>query len=196
MFTGIIRYQGKVEELDLSEHGAKVRISSPELVSNIQVGSSVSVNGVCLTATSVNDQNFSADLMPQTLRLSSLGEYQVGDSVNLEPSLRVGDEVGGHFVYGHVDAVGEILSIKQEGDATLISIWYPAGLVKYFAPQGSVAVDGVSLTLAEVRESDFTVSLIEETMHLTNLSDRQVGDKVNIEADMMIKYLDQLYGRK
>jgi len=192
MFTGIIKHQGKIDHFESSHDGAKIRIVSPGLVSTIEIGSSVAANGVCLTATEIDANGFTADVMPQTLKLTDLGDYTVGQSVNLESSLRAGDEIGGHFVYGHIDGVGEIVSIVDEGEATLMSIKPPEHLMKYFAPQGSVAIDGISLTLARIESGTITVSLIEETMRQTNLSDREVGDMVNLEVDMLAKYLEKL----
>ncbi len=178
--------------MESSEDGARIRIKNFEVARNIEIGSSVAVNGVCLTAVEIGEDYFEADVMLQTLKLTNLGDYEVGQSVNLETSLRVGDELGGHFVYGHVDGVGEIISIKDEGDSTLIQISYPESPARYFAPQGSVAIDGVSLTIAKLDRGSLMVSLIKETMNLTNLSDRKSGDKVNLEADMMAKYLDRM----
>ncbi len=192
MFTGIIKQQGKIDCFESSQEGAKIRINCPELAGLIEVGSSVSTNGVCLTATEVDAAGFSADIMPQTLKLTTFGKYQFGEAVNLEPSLRVGDELGGHFVYGHIDGVGEIVSIEPDGDAIVFKI-HPVGCkMKLFAPQGSVAIDGISLTLVQVDAKTITVSLIAETMKQTNLSDRKVGDKLNLEVDMLAKYLERI----
>jgi len=196
MFTGIIKHQGIIDGFESSSDGARIRIKCKEVAQVIEIGSSVAVNGVCLTAVEIGKDYFEADVMLQTIKLTNLGEYQAGQSVNLETSLRVGDELGGHFVYGHVDGVGEVISISDDGDSTLVEITYPPELTKYFAPQGSVAIDGISLTVAKLSNNSLTVSLIKETMSFTNLSDRKSGDKVNLEVDMMIKYLDQLYGSK
>lgn len=192
MFTGIIKHQGKIDHFESSDKGAKIRIVCPDIAGTIGVGSSVSTNGVCLTAIEVDVNGFTADVMPQTLKLTDLGDYTVGQNVNLEPSLRAGDEIGGHFVYGHVDGVGEISSVEPEGSAIVIKIEAIASILKRIVAQGSIAVDGVSLTIADVGSDWFTVSLIAETMEQTNLSDRKVGDKVNLEVDMLAKYLERI----
>ncbi|MBU0531809.1 MAG: riboflavin synthase [Candidatus Uhrbacteria bacterium] len=192
MFTGIIKHQGIIDQFESSPEGAKIRIVSSALVGLIEIGSSVAVNGVCLTAIEIDTDGFTADVMPQTLKLTDLGDYTIGQSVNLETSLRAGDEIGGHFVYGHIDGVGEIASVIDEGDATLVTIQPSEHLMKYFVPQGSIAIDGVSLTLARVNSDTITVSLIAETLRQTNLSDRKVGDKVNLEVDMLAKYLEKI----
>lgn len=199
MFTGIIKCLGKVE---LQNQGIKV--IAPGIISQIEIGSSVCVSGVCLTATQIDRDGFVSEIMPQTLRLTTLGDLRAGDKVNLEPSLRLGDEIGGHFIYGHVDGVGEVVKLYSEGDARILSIQAPETLSKYLVPQGSIAVDGVSLTIASsytrgqlpppMAESEgFSVSLIQETLERTTLSDLKAGDKVNLEADMMIKYFSQIH---
>lgn len=203
MFTGIIKHQGIIDGFESSKDGARIQVRTnplsglpleggEDLIQKIKIGSSVAVNGVCLTAVEIGEDYFVADVMLQTLKMTNLGDYKVGRSVNLETSLCVGDELGGHFVYGHVDGVGEIESIKNEGDSTLMQIRPPESLARYFAPQGSVAIDGISLTIARLENNSIVVSLIPETMNLTNLSDRKTGDRVNLEVDMFTKYLEKL----
>ena len=187
MFTGIIKYLGKIEKQD-----QRIKVVVPEIVSQIEIGSSIAVNGVCLTATQIDRDGFVAEVMPQTLRLTTLGDMKPGDQVNLEPSLRLGDEIGGHFIYGHVDGVGEIVKLYSEGEAKILSIQASKTITKYLVPQGSIAIDGVSLTIANVQNDVFEVSLIQETLSRTTLSNLKAGDKVNLEADMMLKYFDRL----
>lgn len=192
MFTGIIRDTGRIEAMEEIGEKHRIRIASSETPKTAQIGSSICVSGTCLTVVELSDTGFAFDVMDQTLRLTTMGEREVGDSVNLEGSMRVGDEVGGHFVYGHVDGVAKITRIEREGDSVIMTFEPPRHLMKYLGPQGSVTLDGISLTVANLRDSDFDVSLIDHTMKETTLSDRQVGDGVNMEADMMMKYLDTL----
>jgi len=191
MFTGIIKYIGQAT---VQEN--QIKIVAPKIISQIEIGSSVCASGVCLTATQIDRDGFVAEIMPQTLRLTTLGDLQSGDQVNLEPSLRLGDEIGGHFIYGHVDGVGEIVKLYSEGDAKILSIQAPEAILKYVVPQGSISIDGVSLTIANVQDNVFEVSLIQETLDHTTLSNLKAGDKVNLEADMMIKYFSQIHEQK
>lgn len=194
MFSGIIFHEGMIASATKDAHGGmQLRVDAPTLVAQLRPGSSVSVSGVCLTATSVDEQRFTVDLMPQTLSLTTASTWKQGDKVNLESSLRVGDELGGHFVYGHVDGLAEVTAIENEGNAVIVTLRPPESLMKYIAPQGSVTLDGVSLTVANLQSETFTVSLIPETVRLTTWKQVKIGGKVNLEVDMMIKYLDHLH---
>lgn len=186
MFTGIIKSFGTVLEIKKKEAGSEIILEIAE--SNVSLGSSVSVGGICLTVTQKEDSIVHFDVMPETLKKTTLGDRASGDKVNIETTLRVGDEVGGHFVYGHVDGVGEVVNIVNQGDNRLIEFKASENILKYIAPQGSVAVDGVSLTVASFMGSTFTVSLIPFTLRNTTLGMLKVGDKVNVESDMLAKY--------
>lgn len=189
MFTGIVQSTGIVQGLHKEGQGMRLVILAPDL--KIIVGASVSVSGVCLTVSKKEKDLLFFDVMNVTLSKSTLGQLKEGDSVNLETSLRVGDEIGGHFVYGHVDAVCKILSIEKANDAHVVSIGIVPQIQKYIAPQGSVAVDGVSLTVSDMDSQSFSVSLVLHTREVTTLRSLQVGDMVNIEVDMLAKYAYQ-----
>ena len=194
MYTGIIHHQGTVGSVvKIDDGGLRIQIDAPsEILLPMKEGSSVNVAGICLTARDITDTSFSADVMPQTLRLTTAGGWHVGTSVNLEPSLRVGDEMGGHVLYGHVDGVAEVVSRRGEGNAVLVTFAPPAHLMPYFAPQGSVALDGVSLTIVDVHPATFSVSLIPLTRELTTLGTLREGDRVQCEVDMMMKYIERI----
>lgn len=196
MFTGIIRDIGTIQTIEDRGEQVRLTVTSSKTPKEAQIGSSISNSGICLTVVELNEESFAFDVMPQTMRLTALGSYKEGDRLNLEGSMRVGDEVGGHFLYGHVDGVATVTGIKKEADAVIVTLEPPNHLMKYLAPQGSVALDGVSLTVAVLREHDFDVSLIEHTMQETTLSERKVGDGLNMEVDMMMKYLERLVEAK
>ena len=191
MFTGIIKHIGTIEAMDRVGDDIRLTVNVKVIPQTAEIGASVSNSGVCLTVVEKTDDTISYDVMTQTVKLTSLGDKQVGDKVNIEGSMRVGDEVGGHFVYGHVDGVAKITGLTQVGDAVIMTITPPAPLMKYIAPQGSVAIEGVSLTVAEQRKN-FDISLIQHTMEETNFPELTVGSKVNIEVDMMMKYLERI----
>lgn len=193
MYSGIILHQGKVSELSVNaEGGMRLRLEAPTIIDRLAEGSSVNVSGVCLTAFDLDATGFFVDIMPQTLKLTTCGDWDVGEVLNLEPSLRVGDELGGHFVYGHIDGYAEIVAMEKKGNAVVAQLKLPPELIKFVVPQGSVTLDGVSLTVVEVNGELFSVSLIPETIERTTWTSRQPGDFVNFEADMMIKYLWQV----
>lgn len=157
----------------------------------LEVGDSIAVNGVCLTVVQIFPASFYADVMPETLRKTNLNELKNGDKVNLERALPAGGRLGGHFVSGHIDATGTILAQKKEGNALVLEIAAPAAVTNYLIPKGSVAVDGISLTIVEVGESSFSVSLIPHTAKYTTLGYKKPGDKVNLEADLLGKYVQK-----
>ena len=193
MFTGLVADLGTVSEVETSGDGQRLLIES-SLTGELGEGDSVAVNGVCLTATTISGRAFSADVMHETLRRSSLAEVAPGSRVNLELPLRAHDRLGGHFVQGHVDGVGAISAVEDDGFARVVTIAAPAGLLRYVVEKGSIAVDGVSLTVAAVLSGSFTVSLIPETLQRTNLGHAAAGDRVNLEVDVLAKYVEKLMG--
>ena len=189
MFTGLVS-PGEVLAVDAVDGGVRVRVAgAPDAIAD---GDSVAVNGVCLTATSVNGASFTADVMNETLRRTSLGALAAGARVNIELPLRPADRLGGHFVQGHVDGVGEVREVRADGFARVVEVAAPPELLRYVAEKGSIAMDGVSLTVAAVTDAGFTVSLIPETLERTNLGSLESGDRVNLEVDILAKYLERL----
>lgn len=197
MFTGLVMDCGQVQEITNGVDSARLGIST-SLANQLSIGDSISVNGVCLTATGVEIDSFTADVMLQTLRLTSLGSLQVGDQVNLELAARADSRLGGHIVQGHVDGVGEIVSNEPGERWNRCEIKIPQALSRYIVNQGSITVDGVSLTVGSIEDqtSTITVWLIPETLAKTNLSNKTTGDKVNIEVDVLAKYVERLIQRK
>jgi riboflavin synthase len=191
MFTGLVQDLGTVEELERSENGARLRVSAA-LAGELHEGDSVAVNGVCLTATAVRDHAFQADAMNETMARSALGALKRGARVNLELPLRASDRLGGHLVQGHVDGVGEVAVVADQGIARRVLISAPAEVLRYVVEKGSIAVNGVSLTVVEVDERSFTVSLIPETLERTNLGAVEPGAMVNLEVDVLAKYVERL----
>ncbi len=188
MFTGLVEEIGIVRSVVKSQLSALLTIKAGKVLDELEEGDSIAVNGVCLTVTGFSGDNFTVDVMAETLAKTNLGQLYEGSRVNLERALKVGDRLDGHFVTGHVDATGTVLSRRDRGIAADIWISIPQGMEKYFIPQGSVAVDGVSLTVAELSPDAFMVSLIPHTQKITTLGSRKAGDKVNIEADVLGKY--------
>jgi riboflavin synthase len=194
MFTGLVQGLGRIGAIERSSDGARVIIETP-LVSELHAGDSIAVNGVCLSATALENGSFAADAMNETLSRTSLGDLEPGAEVNLELPLRAGDRMGGHVVQGHVDGIGEIVDVADDGFARRIRIEAPPGLLRYVIEKGSIAVDGVSLTVAELDSRSFTVSLIPETLQRTNLGHARAGDRVNLEVDVLAKYVEKLIRR-
>ncbi len=194
MFTGLVENVGKVARLERSTDGVRVVIEAGDLAGEVADGDSVAVNGVCLTATSVADDAFAADVMNETLARSSLGALAPGSGVNLELPLRAGDRLGGHFVQGHVDGLGTLAEVAGDGFARRVRIEAGPDLMRYIVRKGSIAVDGVSLTVADLDERSFTVSLIPETLERTTLGGAEPGTKVNLEVDVLAKYVEKLVG--
>jgi riboflavin synthase len=191
MFTGIVREIGAVEEVDRSSAGARLRIAAG-LASELNPGDSVSVAGACLTVASRGDGTFEADVMNQTLSLTTLGDVEPGGRVNLEPALRAGESLGGHLVQGHVDATAEVTSARDDGIARRLEVQVPAPLRRYLVEHGSVTVDGVSLTVAALTQEGFEVSLIPETLERTTLGAAAEGGRVNLEVDQIARYVERL----
>jgi riboflavin synthase len=194
MFTGLVQDLGRVDVVDTSEDGVRLVVRTG-LAGQLATGDSVAVNGVCLTATAVTDSSFAADVMVETLRRSSLAGVASGTTVNLELPLRPHDRLGGHFVQGHVDGVGRVRDVTEDGFARLVTIDAGPELLRYVVLKGSIAVDGVSLTVSAVDDASFTVSLIPETLERTTLGAVAPGTAVNLEADMLAKHLEKLVSR-
>jgi riboflavin synthase len=194
MFTGLVADLGTVTSVDATADGVRLAVSTA-LAPEIGEGDSVSVNGVCLTATAIADGRFSADVMRETLRRSSLAEVAEGAEVNLELPLRAGDRLGGHVVQGHVDGVGTIAEVREDGFSRIVAISAPAETLRYVVEKGSIAVDGISLTVASVTDERFSVALIPETLERTNLGAAAPGQPVNLEVDVLAKYVEKLVTR-
>jgi riboflavin synthase len=191
MFTGLIMDLGQVIKIERNPESARIEISS-KLKNEIKLGDSVSVNGICLTAVEVTKQGFKADVMVQTLRLTSLAEISVGDKVNLELALLSTARLGGHMVQGHIDGIAEVIENSPGEKWNKFVVRIPAKLKKYVVNQGSIALDGVSLTVGEIRDDQVTIWLIPETLSRTNLASRHRGQKVNVEVDLLAKYVERL----
>jgi riboflavin synthase len=193
MFTGLIADVGCVAAVERHDDGATLQIDSA-LANEVQPGASVAVNGVCLTASEVSDAGFRAQAMNETLRRSSLGQLRHGARVNLELALRAGDRLGGHVVQGHVDGTGAVSGVRCEGFSRVLAIGVQPALARYLVEKGSVALDGVSLTVSALGEDAFEVSLVPETLMRTTLGEVQEGQLVNIEVDVLAKHLERLVG--
>ena len=191
MFTGLVAAIGAVERIESDPAGARISIAS-ELAGELAEGDSIAVSGVCLTATGLRAGAFDADVMNQTLELTSLGELSAGARVNLEPALRVTDRLGGHIVQGHVDAVGRVSELIDDGFARRVRVEVPGDLQRYVVERGSIALDGVSLTVAALDGSTIEVSLIPETLERTTLGDAAVGARINVEVDVIARHAERL----
>ncbi len=194
MFTGLVQGIGSVAGIERSDDGARVTIATP-LVAELATGDSIAINGVCLTAVELDGDSFAADAMNETLARTSLGDLAPGSQVNLELPLRATDRLGGHVVQGHVDGLGSILDVTDDGFARRIRIGAGPEVLRYIVEKGSIAVDGVSLTVTEVDDRSFTVSLIPETLQRTNLGAVDTGRRVNLEVDVLAKYVEKLMVR-
>jgi riboflavin synthase len=194
VFTGLVQGLGQVGAIEETADGARFLIAA-DVPLGLEDGDSIAVNGVCLTAVRSTTYNFFADVMHETLRRSSLGTIERGDRVNLELPLRPDDRLGGHFVQGHVDGVGSIASVEPDGFARVLRVSAPLELLRYVVEKGSIAIDGVSLTVAAVDEDGFAVSLIPETLERTTLGDAAPGRAVNLEVDVLAKYVEKLAAR-
>jgi riboflavin synthase len=194
VFTGLVQDLGTVTAVDATADGVRLDVRTT-LAGELALGDSVAVNGVCLTATAINGEHFSADVMHETLRRSSLAAVAGGAHVNLELPLRASDRLGGHVVQGHVDGVGTVRETREDGFARVLTIAAPADLLRYVVDKGSIAVDGISLTVVEAGEDWFSVSLIPETLERTNLGTAGPGQPVNLEVDVLAKYVEKLVNR-
>jgi riboflavin synthase len=191
MFTGIVEEIGTVRDTSRNRLAFEAR----QVLAGTRMGDSISVNGVCLTVVSLENHGFAANVMPETLRHTNLGGLHYGDPVNLERALLLGGRLGGHLVLGHVDDTGEVVNVISEEDARVMRISAPARLMRYIVEKGFVAVDGVSLTIADLDDASFAVSLVSYTMEGTTLGERRPGDTVNLEVDILAKYVESLKER-
>ena len=191
MFTGLIQDVGRVEAVEAGPGGARIRIATA-LAGQIESGDSVAVNGACLTATAVDADGFETEAMNQTLDLTALGGLEAGSRVNLEAAMRASDRLGGHIVQGHVDGVGEVVAVEADGFARRLRVALPPELMRYAIPQGSIALDGVSLTIAALGSDWAEASLIPETLERTNLGEAEPGRKLNVECDVIARYVERL----
>ena len=191
MFTGLVETMGLVHALEPRTAGIRLVIEAPAIAEGIQIGDSIANNGCCLTVVQINETLFSFDAGPETLACTNLGQKQVGDTINLERSVCLGDRLGGHLVTGHVDGLGEL--VKREDEQDWSTFWFkaPHNLSRQMAPKGSITVDGISLTLVDVTADQFSVALIPHTLKVTTLGKLQVGDQVNLETDLLAKYVER-----
>lgn len=192
MFTGIIEEVGEVKAVTLGARSMKLKISAKKILSDIQVGDSIAVNGICLTVTSYTGKDFTADAMPETVRVTSFSKMKSGDWVNLERALTLNRRLGGHIVSGHVDGLGEITEMNRDDNAVFIQVKIPESLAKYIVSKGSITIDGISLTVVSCARTWFSVSVIPHTASETTLGLKKPGDMVNIENDMLGKYIERL----
>jgi riboflavin synthase len=190
MFTGLIQEVGSIQSITTNAEGREFVIRAPGLIKEIGIDDSVATNGVCLTATKIENDTFRVQAIHMTLEKTSLGALKTGDKVNLELSLRPTDRLGGHFVQGHVNALGKILKIAKIGNNWEIEVSFPTDLRKYMISEGSICLDGISLTIARLTDSSFTVAIIPHTLEKTSLSAKKVGDVLNLEVDMIAKYIE------
>ena len=191
MFTGLVREVGTVASME----GGRLTIDAPETSQGVQLGDSIAIDGVCLTVVACVDSSLSFDAVPETLARTALGTLEQGSRVNLEPALRAGDALGGHYVQGHVDGVGAVQSVVPEGEGRRVRFEAPAELLKYIVAKGSIAVQGTSLTVAAVDEAGFEVALIPHTLQATTLGDLEPEQPVNLETDVLAKYVEKLLPR-
>jgi riboflavin synthase len=191
VFTGIVREVGRVEAVE-GEETVRLRVRAPETAGNTSRGDSISLSGVCLTATDAADGVLAFDAVPETLSRSTLGRLEAGADVNLEPALRAGEPLGGHLVQGHVDGVGRI----SHADERVLEIEAPADVLRYCVEKGSIAIDGVSMTIASLSDGSFTVAVVPHTREVTTLGGLSEGTEVNLEADVLAKYVERLLGER
>ena len=199
MFTGIVEEIGTITSIvTLPDQARQLSIRADAVLADAHPGDSISVNGVCLTVVEHSDGVFTADVMKQTLDFTTLGELEVDSPVNLERAARVDSRLGGHIVQGHVDGTGTVVAISPSEHWTVIAIHAPAELLKYVVPQGSITVNGVSLTVASLHDdvNEFTVSLIPTTLDVTTMGRLEIGDRVNLEVDVLAKYVERLVSRR
>jgi riboflavin synthase len=196
MFTGLVECTGEVVALNVSDTGAQLGLRAPAIASEVRLGDSVAVNGCCLTVVARDGQTLRFDLLRETLERTSLGAARVGSVVNLERALAAGARLGGHFVQGHVDCASTILALEPRGADHRLEVALPREFAGYVAFKGSIAIDGISLTVAEVGETSFVVWLIPHTMTATNLHTRHAGDRVNLEFDLLAKYVERILATK
>lgn len=191
MFTGIVEEIGQVNLI----RPDRLTVKAAKVLADVELGASIAVNGTCLTVTDFTADSFSVGIQPETLRRTNLGFLKVNDEVNLERALKLGGRLGGHLVQGHIDDTGKVVSIRQEQKSKLMTISAPHPLMRYMAVKGFITVDGLSLTIADMGADSFTVSLVEFTQNATTIAKKKVGDVVNLEVDIIAKYVESLAGR-
>jgi riboflavin synthase len=196
MFTGIVEEIGKIESVVKSEKSARITIKAHKVLEDVKLGDSISTNGVCLTVTAFNTGKFTVDVMAETMRRSNLSSISPGTEINLERALRAGDRLGGHMVSGHIDGTGTIKAFEEEDNAVWLTIEAPLDILKYIVQKGSIAIDGVSLTIAYIDDTVFKVSIIPHTKDATTLLNKKVGEIVNLECDMIGKYIEKFLSVK
>jgi riboflavin synthase len=196
VFTGIIEDKGKVSRIERRGEETRLVLELPPDLTEVQLGDSINVNGVCLTVTQKNEQRVELDLSLETLQKTALTELKAGDQVNLERALRLTDRLGGHIVTGHVDGIGEIAEKREERDFLQLRIRIPESVSRYVVQKGSIAIDGISLTVNEVQEGEIRMTVIPYTIEKTSLKEKRVGDRVNVEADILGKYVEKLLDRE
>jgi riboflavin synthase alpha subunit len=192
MFTGIVRERGRIVAVDGGMDGVRLEVEAPATAALSAIGDSISIDGACLTVTAVSDGRMSFDAVPETLRRTSLGRLARGAEVNVEPAVRAGEPLGGHVVQGHVDAVGRVRSVDPEGEGQRVWIEAPPDVLRLCVEKGSITVEGVSLTVAELADDAFAVALVPHTLTVTTLGRLASGDEVNLEADVLAKYVERL----
>jgi len=195
VFTGIVRELGVVVEAEDAGGGKSLAVRAPEAAARTGVGDSVAINGCCLTATAIEGGAMAFHAVPETIARTTLVSLEPDARVNVEPALRAGEELGGHYVQGHVDGVGRIQSVEAEGEGLRVFVEAPAGVLRYCVEKGSITVDGVSLTVAELGDDAFAVALVPHTLEATTLSELRPGQEVNLEADVLAKYVERLISR-
>jgi len=193
MFTGIIQAIGSIQEVHSSDNSVSLKINSNTLdISDSKIGDSIAVNGVCLTATQVSDNSFTADVSNETINCTTFSDLLIGDSVNLEKSLRINQGIDGHLVSGHVDGIGKVQSINKDGDSSRIKILVEDDIIKYIAKKGSICINGVSLTVNSVEDNIFDVNIVPHTFSVTTLRNLSVESNVNLEIDLIARYVERL----
>ena len=192
MFTGIVEELGNISKIKKTDTGKKFTITAKSIMDDLKVGDSVSVNGVCLTVTTYDESSFNLDLVKETLKKSNLGDLKKGNSVNLERAITLSTRLGGHILQGHVETVGVIMDKVPSGDGTTLSVGIDPGFMRYCISKGSIALDGVSLTIASMSENIIKIALIPHTLEMTTLGLKDVGDSLNIETDIIGKYIERL----
>ncbi len=192
MFTGIIEGKGRLVRIERRGEGKRLTIELPSYLTEMQLGDSISINGACLTVVEKSDRMVQFDLSEETIKRSTLGKLREGDKVNLERALRLSDRLGGHFVTGHIDGIGVITEKRRERDYVTLRVRVPENVLKYVVPKGSIAMDGISLTVNEVGDRDILLTLIPYTLEKTTLMDKREGEAVNLEADLLGKYVERL----
>ncbi|SET19627.1 riboflavin synthase [Thorsellia anophelis] len=192
MFTGLIEQIGTIKSIDRGHNHLKISIYANSILRDVTLGDSIAVNGICLTVTHFTDSYFTVDVMPQTVQASSIKTLKIGDKVNLERALRADSRLGGHFVTGHVDTIGQISQMSRNENAIKIVISFPSAYTRYLVEKGSVTIDGISLTVFSVSSDSFTISLIPHSASMTTLASKKVGDEVNLEFDILAKYTEKL----